>query len=70
MKGYVCDWVFKRDPFLSERTVELFRGKLLSPHTSSPQSRLHLINTPWPLTVYLNSTHEECIIVDQLRKHR
>ena len=39
--------------FGSEKTVELFCGKLL-PHTLSHQSQLHVI-IPWPLIVYLNS---------------
>ena len=39
--------------FGSERTVELFCGKLLL-HTLSHQSQLHVI-IPWPLIVYLNS---------------
>ena len=43
---------------------EFFRGKLLLPHTPSHHLRLKLINTPWPLPVYLNSTHRGCIIVD------
>ena len=47
--------------FGSERTVELFWGKLLFPHTPSHQWWLHVI-IPWPLTVYLDSTCKGCTL--------
>ena len=53
------------DPnFGSERTVELFCGKLLlphTPHTLSHLSRLHVI-IPWPLAVYCFASRGEQII--------
>ena len=48
--------------FGSERTVELFWGKLLLRHTPSYQSRLHAsYNNPLPVTVYLNHWTEKWI---------
>ena len=55
---------------LPEGTVELFCGKLLLPYTPSHHSWLHVVNTPWLVAVYLNSTRKGCIIVNQLRKQR
>jgi len=55
---------------LPEGTVKLFCGKLLLPYTPFHHSWLHVVNTPWPLAVYLNSTRKGCIIIDQLRKQR
>ena len=49
--------------FGSERTVELFCGKLLLLHTPSHQSRLRVI-IPCPCA------RKGCIIVDQLKKQR
>ena len=48
--------------FGSERTVELFYGKLLlpPPHTPSLQLRLYVI-IPWPLTVYLICTRNASV---------
>ena len=58
----IFDW--GEQNFGSERTVELFCGKLLLPytsHTTSHRSRLH-VTIPCPLTVYCFACRGEQII--------
>ena len=54
----IFDW--GEQNFGSERTVELFCGKLLLPYTSH-RSRLH-VTIPWLVTVYCFACRGEQII--------
>ena len=64
--------IFVRSLTLVPCSLLLNRTETLATQAYTPfhHSWLHVVNTPWPLALYLNSTRKGCVIVDQLRKQR